>query len=192
MSKYIWVILCTLVLVIMPVSLIGCNSGGSSTLSPADQESIYAAVVRRLATVDDTFGGTLKPSRLFIIRNTDDKAGDPSEKDSQSTAIPPASQEKITGMLNDLSADIVWIDEFADAEFEESPPAGLENLSMQVIKAGGAIFTLGNAYLQKDGSVRVAGSIYVDNLATGGATYVLVKKDGVWAITGTIGARWIS
>jgi hypothetical protein len=61
-----------------------------------------------------------------------------------------------------------------------------------MVKDGGAIITLGNIDLQKNGSIQLAGSIYIANLAAGGITYVLEKKNGVWEITGTTQVRWIS
>jgi hypothetical protein len=87
-------------------------------------------------------------------------------------------QIEISTMLTDLSAEIIWIDTFEDAEFEES---GFE------VKRGGAIITLGNIYAQEDGSVQVAGSIYIANLAAGGSTYILEQVDGSWKITGLVG-----
>ncbi|MDD5537396.1 MAG: hypothetical protein PHF12_00340 [Candidatus Omnitrophica bacterium] len=190
-------ILCVIALIIMPISLTGCNTNANSpgfstnTPTPAlsldDQTSIYAVVVRQLATRDDTFGGKLKPSTLYIVRETNDKAGDPTGPDTFSTTIPQSAQNKITETLRDLASNVMWIDKFEDAEFEEG-----ENSPAKSVKDGGAIITLGNARLQKDGSAQVAGCIYVGSLAAGGATYVLEKKDGVWEITGTTGARWIS
>jgi len=131
MSKYISFVLCVITLVMT----IGCGRNAPPPASPAlsleDEASIYAAVVRQLATVDDTFGGNLEPTKLFIIKNTDDKAGDPTGSSSFSTAIPQTAQDKITDMLHDLSSIIVWIDKFEDAEFEEGKLPGLEKLPIQ-------------------------------------------------------------
>ncbi|MDD5703825.1 MAG: hypothetical protein PHU23_17465 [Dehalococcoidales bacterium] len=44
-------------------------------MSPEDNASIYAAVIRQLVTVDDTFGGKLAPPAIYIIKNTDDSTG---------------------------------------------------------------------------------------------------------------------
>ena len=192
MSKYISFVLCVITLVMT----IGCGRNAPPPASPGlsleDEASIYAAVIRQLATVDDTFGGNLEPTKLFIIKNTDDKAGDPTGPSSFSTAISQTAQDKITDMLHDLSSIIVWIDKFEDAEFEEGKSPGLEKLPIQSVIDGGAIITLGNIHLQNDSSAQVAGSIYVASLAAGGATYILEKKEGSWEITGTTGRRWIS
>jgi len=157
---------------------------GETNQAQSDEAAIYAAIIRQLATEDDTFGGNLNPSTLYIIRNTDDSAGNPVEGHKSDTSmIPETLQSEISTMLTDLSAEIIWIDTFEDAEFEES---GFE------VKRGGAIITLGNIYAQEDGSVQVAGSIYIANLAAGGSTYILEKVDGAWKIAGRVGPVWMS
>jgi len=157
---------------------------GEKNQAQSDEAAIYVAIIRQLATEDDTFGGNLNPSTLYIIRNTDDSAGNPVEgQKSDTSMIPEALQSEISTMLTDLSAEIIWIDTFEDAEFEES--------SFEV-KRGGAIITLGNIYAQEDGSVQVVGSIYIANLAAGGSTYILEKVDGAWKIAGRVGPVWMS
>jgi len=149
-----------------------------------DETAIYAVVIQQLATVDDTFGGNLNPETLYVIKNTDDSAGNPVEgQQSNTRMITETVQSEISSMLNDLPIEIVWVDRFEHAEFEES---GFE------VKRGGAIITLGNIYLKEGGSVQVAGSIYIANLAAGGTTYILEKVDGAWEITGRAGPSWIS
>jgi hypothetical protein len=155
-----------------------------TSLPIQDETAVYAAVVRQLATVDDTFGGNLNPDTLYIIKNTDDSAGNPVEgQQSDTHMIPETMHGEISSMLNDLNIEIVWVDRFEDAEFEESC---LE------VKHGGAIITLGNIYPKAGGSVQVAGSIYIANLAAGGTTYILEKVDGSWEITGRTGPTWMS
>ena len=155
-----------------------------SSLPIQDETAIYAVVIRQLATVDDTFGGNLNPDTLYVIKNTDDRAGNLSEgQQSDTRMIAENMQSEISSMLNDLPIEIVWVDRFEDAEFEET---GFE------VKRGGAIITLGNIYLKEGGSTQVAGSIYIANLAAGGTTYILEKVDGVWEITGRAGPSWMS
>jgi major membrane immunogen (membrane-anchored lipoprotein) len=156
----------------------------SSSLTIEDEIAIYAGVIRQLSTVDDTFGGNLNPETLYVIENTDDSAGNPVEgQQSDTRMITETMQSEISNILNDLSAEIIWIDRFEDAEFEET---GFE------VKRGGAIITLGNIYSKEDGSVQVAGSIYIANLAAGGTTYILEKSSGSWEITGHAGPVWMS
>jgi hypothetical protein len=157
---------------------------GEKNQAQSDEAAVYAAIIRQLATEDDTFGGKLNPNTLYIIRNTDDSAGNPVEGQKFDTSmISETLQSEIFTMLTDLSVEIIWIDTFEDAEFEES---GFE------VKHGGAIITLGNIYEQEDGSVQVAGSIYIANLAAGGSTYILEQVDGSWKITGRVGPVWMS
>jgi hypothetical protein len=157
---------------------------GEKNQAQSDEAAIYAAVIRQLATEDDTFGGNLNPSTLYVIRNTDDSPGSPVEGQELDTReIAETKQSEIVTMLNDLSIEITWIDTLEDAEFEESDFE---------VKRGGAIITLGNIYPQEDGSVQVAGSIYIANLAAGGSTYVLEQVDGSWKIAGRVGPVWMS
>jgi len=156
----------------------------SSNLTIKDETAIYASVIRQLATIDDTFGGNLNPDTLYVIKNTDDSAGNPVEgQQSDTRMITENMQSEISTMLNDLPIEIVWVDRFEDAEFEEP---GVE------VKRGGAIITLGNIYPKEDGSVQVAGSIYIANLAAGGTTYILEKDSGSWEIVGHAGPSWMS
>lgn len=176
------------ILVAVAVSVLGLASCGGSNkdsgLAVQDEVSVYAKVIRQLATIDDTFGGNLNPATIYVIKNTDDKVGNPGEQEARSKVIPDTSQSTITDLLSDLPAEIIWVDKFEDAEFEQTP--------YFEVKDGGAIITLGNIYLQGNGSVQVAGSIYIANMAAGGTTYVLEKIDGAWRITGWVGGSWIS
>jgi hypothetical protein len=168
-------------LMLAPVS---CRDGELTTnLTVDDEAAIYAAVTRQLATVDDTFGGNLKPPTLYVIRNTDDKAGNPGGQQSKSALISHTVQSRIVAALADLPTEVIWIDKFGDAEFEDIPGS--------MVKNRGAIITLGNVYRQADGSVYVAGSIYIADTGAGGTTYILEKTGGVWVITGSTGVSWI-
>lgn len=170
---------------ILILTFASCQSSNiSNGLSVHDEATIYSVIIRQLATVDDTFGGNLNPKTLYLIEITDDSAGNPTgDLQSDKQVIAETIQVEITSLLSDLTIEIIWIDKLQDAEFEES---GFE------VKRVGAIITLGNHYLQADGSVQVAGSIYIANLAAGGTTYILNNVDGAWKITGRIGPSWIS
>jgi len=155
-----------------------------TSLPMQDETAIYAVVIRQLATEDDTFGGNLNPDTLYVIKNTDDSAGNTVEGQQSNThMITETMQDEISRMISDLNIEIVWVNRFEDAEFEES------NLE---VKRAGAIITLGNIYLGEGDSVQVAGSIYIANLAAGGTIYVLEDVDGSWEITGRVGPTWMS
>lgn len=150
---------------------------------PDDTGAIYSAVIRQIYVKDDTFGGTLQPPTLYIIRHTSDKAGSPMGESGELVLLAESVQSEIATALQDLPTEIVWVDAFEDV--------ALDATTGSVVK-GGAIITLGNLYPQEDGSVQVSGSIYVASLGAGGQTYILTQIDGVWEITGTTGGRWIS
>lgn len=156
----IWIALALVLTISGPT---GCKN--PTPIASVDEASIYAAVVRQLATVDDTFGGNLKPPKLFIIRNTDDKVAQAkleSAPAAPSAFIPENMQIEIAAALHDLPSVVVWIDKFADAEFEAG---NLTGPPMNIVKDGGAIITLGNIRFRIDGSVQLPGSIYIGNLA---------------------------
>ncbi len=212
MYKRIILILFVIALMILPLSLIGCDNDiyqHDSTAAPhpyvsSDEiGSIYSLVIRQLVTVDNTFGENKFFPRLFIIRSPDDKAVNPRPVNSPSTpitppftVIPQTEQVKIIESLKDLRSDIIWIDKFQDADFEYYTPTGYtptasEDLMPQSIKGGGAVITLGSIYVQSDESVQVNGSIWIGNMGASGMAYILEKQDEVWKITGTT-MLWIS
>lgn len=162
--------------------LLGCSSGAAE-LSAEDEIAIYSAVVRQVAGPDDTFGGTLAKPILYIVRHTDDAAGDPGATRAEPAALSEEVQEGVTAALGDLPSEIVWIDSREDVEFDPNTGA---------LADGGVIVTVGNIQRQDGGEVQVAGSIYVAGLAAGGKTYVLQEQDGQWVVTGTTGVEWIS
>ncbi len=178
------------ILVVLALGFTGCGSLGApdganpgDDLDDADRVAIYAQIIRRLATEDDTFGGTLNPPILYVIRATDDAAGDPMSERSESVRLPETLQAAITEALSDLPTEIIWIDSRDEVPLDEERHAVID---------GGAVITVGNIALQEDGTIQVAGSIWVAMLAAGGQTYVLEQVDGLWTITGTTGVMWIS
>lgn len=171
-------------LIALGCALAGCGTQESpTTIEQTDEAAIYAAIIHQIYVYDDTFGGKLQPTTLYIIRWTDDRAGNLMALPSESTLLTETIQSQITASLQELPTEIVWVDAFEDVE--------LDTVGGRVA-GNGAIITLGNIYPQNDGSVQVSGSIYVGSLAAGGQTYILEEIDGVWRITGTTGIRWMS
>jgi len=147
-----------------------------------DEAAIYAAVARQLYTVDHTFGD--HPPNwpiVYLLRATDDRAGD-WRATPKSRQLSESVQKDIVATLDDLPAEFVWIDDRSEVIDE----------SIMAVKGGGALVTLGNTYLQKDGSVEVPASIYFASLGAGGTTYVVKQVGGVWQITGRTGVSWMS
>jgi hypothetical protein len=173
-----------LILSLFALVAVAC-AGGEEATQPTDEETaeIYAAVIRQIYTEDDTFGGTLQPSTLYILGTTDDRAGDPQIGEANPAEIPGPVRESVTALLADLPAEIVWV------ETQDEVPLEADT---GTVAEGGAQVTLGNVTPQDDGAVHVPASIYVANLAAGGQTYVLEEVDGAWTITGNTGTEWIS
>jgi hypothetical protein len=163
------------------LALVACDA--RTALSDASRVEIYAAVVRRIYTQDDTFGGTLQPPTLYLVRTTDDSVGDPDAGRSEPERLPEAVQSGVSQALADMPTRIVWVDERDQVPLNPNTNAVID---------GGAIITLGNVHPQDDGSAHVAGSIYVAMLAAGGRTYVVEQVDGAWEVTGTTGVIWMS
>ncbi len=122
--------------------------------------------------MSDSGEGSLEPGGV----------GAQSPPHSQAHRLSASAQSGIAYALEDLPAEIVWV------ETDDDVPRS-DDVTM---KDGGAIITLGNIHLQQDGSALVSASLYVAPLATTGKTYVLKKVDGHWRATGDTGVQWIS
>ncbi len=177
-----WTAYAILALVLTGMLVAGCTPA-PVVVTPDEWAAIYATVIRRIYTTDDTFGGTLAPDTLFIIRATDDAAADPLAERSESVTLSEQVQADITAALDDLPTRIEWVDSRDDVPLDPETNG---------VAGDGAIITLGTIHPQEDGAVHVAGSIYVAMLAAGGQTYVMEQVDGVWTITGTTGPIWMS
>lgn len=158
--------------------------GGDEVALPEQQQiDIYAAAVRQLYTVDDTYGGTLQPPTVYLIRTTENVGGDPDLDAGDPARIPEAVQSGVSAALSDLPTTIRWVDSRQDVELD--PETG-------EVVGGGVIITLGNILPESETEALVPASIYIANLAAGGQTYIVEQQDGTWTVTGTTGARWIS
>jgi hypothetical protein len=163
------------------IAMSACSS--ASTPHQIDEAAIYAAVIRRIYTQDDTFGGSLQAPTVYVLQITDDSVGDPAIDPSEPSALPGAVQNKIDSSLAGMSMRIVWISDPSNVPVDPGTGA---------VGDGGALITLGNLHLQRDGSVQVSASIYVAPLAAGGRTYILKQVDGDWQVTGNTGAVWMN
>ena len=59
------------------LSLLAACTAATGDVAEADEVAIYSAVIRRIYTQDDTFGGTLNAPTVYLVSTTDDGAGDP-------------------------------------------------------------------------------------------------------------------
>jgi hypothetical protein len=149
----------------------------------ADEVAVYSAVIRRIYTQDDTFGGTLNPPTVYLVSTTDDGVGDPDIEQAEPQAISQTVQAGIVEALADLPAEFIWIEDAAAVPVEADTGA---------VAGDGVIVSLGNIHQQDDGSALVSGSIFIAMLAAGGQTYIVEQVDGAWQITGTTGVQWMS
>lgn len=148
----------------------------------AKEAEIYAAVIRRIVTRDNSFGDNPPDiPNLYIVYTTDDKAGDPVGSSGDPVVLPAALRNSISGRLADLGSAILWVETRAEVPLTEDG----------IVEGGGAIVEVGNIH-DVNGQTQVAASIYFASLAASGRTYILEEKDGAWQVTGDTGAVWIS
>ncbi|MFN8624894.1 MAG: hypothetical protein U0587_02755 [Candidatus Binatia bacterium] len=143
----------------------------------AGQVAIYAAVIRYLFA-PSVPGGTLP---LYIVRATNDAAGDPSIEAPESVVLPKAVQAGITAALGDFPTHVVWVDRFTDVHLAEEGGA---------VVGGGVIVQVGNIRREAAGHALVPASIYARERTTGGALYRVEKRTGAWMVAGTQGGSW--
>ena len=155
----------------------------TTSLSTQDQIGIYAAVLRQLYGPDDTFGGTLQAPTAYVLRQPNSAAPGAPAGGALPPVLPEAIQVGVTAALADLPTQLVWVDAFADVPRDGQTGAVLGN---------GAVFSVGGIDPQPDGTVQVAGSIYIASLAAGGTTYVVAKQGAAWVVTGNTGSQSIS
>ncbi len=179
-KKSRWVFFVCLISVLL--ILVSCNKQ-SPGLTERDQANIYAAVIRQIYTIDHTYGIGNSPNFpvVYLPRATDDGAGDAFLSDANSSVLSESLQVLIISNLKGLLAKFIWVDNRNAVPMEKDVVAG-----------NGAIINFGNIYLQKDGSVQVAGGLYIAITGGGGMTYILECVNGAWTITGNTGKVWIS
>lgn len=159
------------------------GAGTPEPFGEEDRADIYAAVIRQLYEVDHSFGSNPPEfPNLYLVYMTDDSVGGEFGAPPASTILPETLRIKIADRLGDLPAEIFWVNSFKAVPLEEN----------SLVKGGGAVIRVGNINEGEGGKVKVAGSIYIANLAAAGRTYVLEKQGGKWQITGTTGPMWIS
>ena len=91
------------------IALSACSS--ASPLHQADEIAIYSAVIRRIYTQDDTFGGTFQAPTVYVLQDTDDSVGDPGLEPSEPRALTAVVQSGIDTSLAGMPMQIVWIDD---------------------------------------------------------------------------------
>jgi hypothetical protein len=163
--------------------LTACSMSAAAPSELADAAPIYAAVIRQIATHDDTFGGTYHPQTLYILAKADTRAGETSTQLAEPALLSAAMQGAITQQLHDVSARVVWVATIDDV------PRNADG----AVADHGAIIRVGPIARQSGRSMHVPASIFIAPLAAGGRTYVVEQNQaGTWQITGTTGKEWTS
>jgi hypothetical protein len=156
-----------------------------AALDDDDLAAIYLAVVRRLYLVDHTFEEGHQFPAVYLLTTTDDSVGDPEAPKGEGQRISGFVQQVVIEALSSdpaIAASVAWVDSRDEVPMDEHG----------TVEDGGAIFTLGNAHRQDDGSVLVSAGLYFGMLGAGGRTYVLQEGDGGWQVVGDTGVEWIS
>jgi hypothetical protein len=151
--------------------------------SEQDNLTIYQAVTMEVLLSKDSYFQTTKNPIIFIIRYTNDAAGNPQLLHSKTECISENFQDSITSKLSDLDFKVFWIDNNEQA---------IANPETGRVKDNGMIVTLGNINFENANKALVPASYYLAPLGAGGRTYIVEKVDGVWTVTGFTGSVWMS
>ena len=163
--------------------VVGCSSA-STELSPESQVDIYKAVIGEVYFVDHSFHQPPMWSTIYIHRMTEDLILNADAPYGDNELIPNEIQQGLSAELNDIPADVIWIDD--DNEAPSDPQNG------RILDGEGVILTLGNIHFQEDGSALVSFWLHCGSLCGIGKTYVLEEINGVWQVTGSTGVEIMS
>jgi hypothetical protein len=152
-----------------------------SALEEQQTIAIYQAIIRRMFTRDDTYGGDLYKPILFIDRSTNDCATYTQDCETNSIVLPETVQQGIRYALNELPTWIVWIRHFGDVV--RDPDHGC-------VQNRGVIITLSNIRYEDTDVALVGGSLFRCDLEAGGFEYVVENNGGFWNIASSR-MRWI-
>jgi ABC-type transport system involved in multi-copper enzyme maturation permease subunit len=147
-------------------------------LPSMEQGSIYAAVALQLLEVDHGMESPPDPPAVYLVAKTDDKGGSAAgapQSDPQS--IPQEVQEVFFKLTSAANNNFKWIQSFDDVPLTDNGE----------VKGGGVIITLGNIYVQEDGSAAVTGWLFYSATREVLKTYTLTNENGVWTVNGSSG-----
>jgi ABC-2 type transport system permease protein len=173
--------------VVAPPPVMDADSTTSSftpidQIDEADQEAIYAAVVRRIYEIDHQLSSSPPDfSVIYLVNETDDKVGDPVVPLEPSHRFTQEQKEKMQIALEDLQVEIRWVDKQSDEVFIDIDSGEL---------IGGAVITLGNPHLYADGSILVSASLTVPGLGAVGKSHLVGLVGDDWVVVGDTGMEW--
>ena len=179
-------------LVGLALVLAGCGRtvvtapGGNDPDAAATERiiGVYSAVIRRLVTVDHTFGSAPSPfDRVFIVDSVVAGAGDPVAVPAGS--VKPFNPEVKAGIMRELG-DLPPIGFVTDPD---SVIVGEKRCAH--VKGNGVLITLDPISGGKK-NVTVPNGLFFACLGGQWLTYELERADGEWRVTGTKGPIVIS
>lgn len=146
------------------------------------QLEIYSLVIRRLVTVDHTFGSGASPfQRVWVVDAPVPGAGSPGRKGERGERFDAALQ---AGLKREL-ADLPPLEFVPDADEVRQMGRDPE------VKGGGVIVTVGPIEEHGD-KIHVAHEIWCGGTCAEWFTYVIERRAGEWVVTGDTGVRAIS
>lgn len=152
-------------------------------MDKADEELIYAAVVRKISKTDHHLSSPPPDlSVIYLVTETDDSVGDPVVPTEPSRRLNQNQKTAIMKALEDLPVEIRWVD-------KQSSEVFIDTESGEVI--GGAVITLGNLHLYADGSILVSASLTVPGLGAMGKSHLVGLMNSEWVVIGDTGMEWM-
>jgi ABC-2 type transport system permease protein len=151
-------------------------------IDDADQEAIYAAVVRNIYHIDHQLSSSPPDlSVIYLVSETDDRVGDPVVPVEPTHRFSQDQKEIIRIALEDLQVEIRWVDKQSEDVFIDVDSGDL---------VGGAVITLGNPHLYADGSILVSASLTVPGLGAVGKSHLVGLVGDEWIVIGDTGMEW--
>ncbi len=107
----------TLTQPIAPAGSTGLQPGAEGQAA-IDETQILAAVIRRVYTVDDTFGGNSKLPVVYLLA-VDDADGNAIPYSSPARPLPAPVQQGVVAGLTDLPAQFKWVQSAAEVKRDQ-------------------------------------------------------------------------
>jgi hypothetical protein len=145
--------------------------------------SIYDLVVRR--DCEDYFRDGRLPEVVYIVRRQAAVVDGVPAPSPDGAVIPSDVQAGLLKALDDFGPEVKWADDSADVRGDMATGG-------EVHGGKGAIVELGEIVYASATEATVYASVYVGNMGAAGRTHKLKRVDGVWTISGTTGAEWVS
>jgi hypothetical protein len=142
---------------------------------PATQSQIYAQAFERIISIDDTYGGQLSPTKIYLLRKV--------------VNFPDALFDGYSDLNEVLSADVISVlEETAStlgvALYVVASEADLQYNDLGEVEGGGVVVVFGQLRTNVI-FAEVSAVIHVAAMATGGTRYSFVRYLGNWNLIGS-------